>query len=49
MEKDFDNVDKREYHAPILIEYGTVVSITQNGSGSITSDAVKDDASRFGV
>jgi hypothetical protein len=35
MAKDFNNVDKIEYQSPVLIEYGTVDSITQSGVGAI--------------
>jgi hypothetical protein len=31
MEKYLDNTDKKEYLPPILIEYGTVESITKAG------------------
>ncbi len=39
MEKDFDNTDKEKYLSPVLIEYGTVDSLTQNNTTGPYVDA----------
>jgi hypothetical protein len=40
MEKDFDNIDKKEYLPPVLVEYGTVDSITKGGGPGLIIDSL---------
>lgn len=34
MKNNFENINKKDYHIPVLIEYGTISSLTNSGLGA---------------
>ena len=49
MERKINDAKKVEYRSPVLVEYGSISSLTRQGSGSVfDNDSLADDGSLQG-